>query len=300
MDHLHMIRVFVAVVEAESLAGAARELLLSPSAVTRAMAALEHRLGVRLLNRTTRHLRITQAGQKYYEDVKKVLALSADADSAVMGLNKEPQGKLTITAPVLFGRLFVMPVIVDFLDKYPKVEINAQFVDRIVNMLDEGVDLAVRIAELPDSTYMAIKVGCVRRVLCASPKYLAKYGRPEVPEDLIKHKVILARGVTPVNEIRFLKSEKSITVKVQPSLSVNDNTAAIHAAIAGLGITRLLNYQIADAIKAGTLEIILKEYEINAVPVHVLHRESRNSSNKIRIFVDLLSEYLKNTLISIE
>jgi len=294
-----MMSVYVAVVEAESLAGAARKLLISPSAVTRAVAALEERLGVKLLNRTTRYVRMTEAGVKYYEDASRILALADDAENVALGINSDPQGLLTVTAPVLFGHLFVMPAIAEYLRQYPKVEINAYFADRIVNMMDEGVDVAIRIAELPDSTYMAIKVGTVRRVLCASPDYLAKNGMPENLEALSNHKLILARGITPANQMRFLRNGQPVSVKVQPFLSVNDNSSALYSAIAGLGITRLLDYQISDAIHAQKLKIILSEFEVNPVPVHILHRESRNSSTKIRSFVDMITDQLRVALATV-
>lgn len=296
MDRLHLMSVYVAVVEAESLAGGARKLHMSPSAVTRAVAALEERLGVKLLNRTTRYVRMTLPGQKYYEDAKRVILLADEADDTVLGLNAEPRGLLTVTAPVLFGRQFVMPGIVDYMRSYPEVEINALFLDRIVNMLDEGVDVAVRIAELPDSSYMALRVGGVRRVLCASPDYLAAHGTPLAPEDLVRHRMLLARGITPGNEMRFMRDGKPFGVKLQPALSVNDNTSAIEGVLAGLGITRLLNYQIADAVGDGRLKIVLREFEMPPVPVHILHREGRHASMRIRGFVDLMSARLRTAL----
>ncbi|MFZ3081561.1 LysR family transcriptional regulator, partial [Rhodoferax ferrireducens] len=172
MGRLHLMSVYVAVVEAEGFAAGARKLHMSPPAVTRAVAALEERLGVKLLNRTTRYVRMTEAGQKYYEDAKRVIALADEADDAALGINAEPRGQLTVTASVLFGRLHVMPGIIEYLRRYPAVEVNALFVDRVVNMLEEGVDVAIRIAELPDSSYRALRVGSVRQVLCASPDYL--------------------------------------------------------------------------------------------------------------------------------
>lgn len=299
MDRFHLMSVFVAVVEAESLIGGARKLHMSPSAVTRAVAALEERLGVKLLTRTTRHVRMTQAGEKYYEDAKRVLVLADEADDAVLGLKAEARGLLTVTAPVLFGRLYVMPGIIQYLHVYPRVELNALFVDRIVNMWDEGVDVAIRIAELPDSSYMAIRVGSVRRVFCASPDYLAMYGIPQCPEDLSRHKLIMARGISPSNEMRFLREGKPLSIKVPPILSVNDNTSAITGAVAGLGITCLLNYQIAEPLMSGKLRIILSEFELAPVPVHILHREGRYSSAKIRSFVDMMAERLRPALASI-
>jgi DNA-binding transcriptional LysR family regulator len=296
MARLHLMSVYVAVVEAEGFAGGARKLQMSPPAVTRAVAALEERLGVKLLNRTTRYVRMTEAGQKYYEDAKRIIALADEADDAVLGINAEPRGQLTVTASVLFGRLFIMPGIVEYLRRYPTVEVNALFVDRVVNMLEEGVDVAIRIGNLPDSSYRALRVGTVRRVLCASPGYMDKHGIPQVPEDLPNHNIILARGLNPANEMRFVRDSQPLTVKLQPMLSVSDNDSAASAAIAGLGITRLLNYQIAEPLQTGKLQIILNDFESPPVPVHILHREGRHSSAKIRSFVDLLAERLRSEL----
>jgi DNA-binding transcriptional LysR family regulator len=296
MDRLHLMSVYVAVVDAEGFAGGARKLQMSPPAVTRAVAALEERLGVRLLNRTTRYVRVTEAGQKYYEDAKRIIALADEADDAALGINAEPRGQLTVTASVLFGRMYVMPGIVEYLCRYPAVEINALFVDRVVNMLEEGIDVAIRIGDLPDSSYRALRVGSVRRVLCASPNYLAKHGIPQVPEDLPNHNIILARGLNPANEMRFARDGQPLAVKLQPMLSVSDNDSAAGAAMAGLGITRLLNYQIAEPLRAGKLKIVLSEFESASVPVHILHREGRHSSAKIRSFVDMMAERLRAEL----
>ncbi len=296
MDRLHLMSVFVAVVEAEGFAGGARKLHMSPPAVTRAVAALEDRLRVKLLNRTTRYVRLTEAGQKYYEDAKRIIALADEADDAALGINTEPRGQLTVTASVLFGRLYIMPGIIEYLSRYPDVELNALFVDRVVNMLEEGVDVAIRIAELPDSSYRALRVGSVRRVLCASPDYLAQHGIPQSPNDLTQHRIILARGLNPNNELRFQHDSQVQTVKVQPMLSVSDNDSAASAAKAGLGITRLLNYQIAEALLNGQLKIVLSDYESPPVPVHILHREGRHSSAKIRSFVDLMAARLRAEL----
>lgn len=296
MDRLHLMSVYVAVVEAEGFSGGARKLHMSPPAVTRAVAALEERLGVKLLNRTTRYVRMTEAGHKYYEDAKRIIALADEADDAVLGIHAEPRGQLTITASVLFGRLYVMPGIIEYSRRYPAVEVNALFVDRVVNMLEEGVDVAIRIADLPDSSYRALRVGSVRRVLCASPDYLNRHGIPQTPEDLLQHRIILARGLNPNNEIRFVHDGLTKAVKLQPVLSVSDNDSAASAAIAGLGITRLLSYQIAEALQAGKLKIVLGEFESPPVPVHILHREGRHSSAKIRSFVDLMAERLRAEL----
>lgn len=296
MGRLHLMSVYVAVVDAEGFAGGARKLQMSPPAVTRAVAALEERLGVKLLNRTTRYVRMTEAGQKYYEDAKRIIVLADEADDAALGINAEPRGQLTVTASVLFGRLYVMSGVIEYLRRYPAVEVNALFVDRVVNMLEEGVDVAIRIGDLPDSSYRALRVGSVRRVLCASPDYLDAYGIPQTPEDLPQHRIILARGLNPNNEMRFQQGGQAQTVKLQPILSVSDNDSAASAAVAGLGITRLLSYQIAEPLQTGKLKIVLGEFESPPVPVHILHREGRHSSAKIRSFVDLMAERLRAEL----
>jgi DNA-binding transcriptional LysR family regulator len=286
--------VFIAVVETEGFSSAARKLHLSAPAVTRAIAELEIRLGVKLLNRTTRYVRVTEAGHKYYQDAKQIVTLADEAEDAVVGNNAEPRGHMTITASVLFGRLYVMDGVIEYLRRYPDVTVDAIFADRVVNMMEEGIDVAIRIGELPDSSYHAIKVGSVRRVLCASTAYLEQNGYPSTPHDLSKHKVILARGLNPTDEVRFYDKKKTIAVRVEPYLSVSDNDSAARAAIAGLGVTRLLSYQVAEPLKTGQLKILLSEYEAPPVPVHVVHREGRYSSARIRSFVDLISEHLRN------
>ena len=289
MGRLHLMSVYVAVVEAEGFAAGARKLHMSPPAVTRAVAALEERLGVKLLNRTTRYVRMTEAGQKYYEDAKRVIALADEADDAALG----------VTASVLFGRLHVMPGIIEYLRRYPAMEVNALFVDRVVNMLEEGVDVAIRIAELPDSSYRALRVGSVRQVLCASPDYLDTHSIPQTPDDLLKHQIILARGLNPDNEIRFLRDGLPQIIKLQPILSVSDNDSAASAAMAGLGITRLLSYQIAEPLQTGRLKIVLSEFESPPVPIHIVHREGRLSSAKVRSFVDLVAERLRTATLQV-
>jgi DNA-binding transcriptional LysR family regulator len=293
MDRLHLMTVFITVVETQGFASAARKLRLSAPAVTRAIAELEIRLGVKLLNRTTRHVRVTDAGQKYYQDAKQIVMLADEAEEAVIGKNAEPKGHITVTASVLFGRLYVMEGIVNYMQGYPEMTVDALFVDRVVNMMEEGIDVAIRIGELPDSSYRAIKVGSVRRVLCASSKYLEQYGYPKQPQDLLNHKVILARGLNPTNEIKFFQGNKSTTVRVNPYLAVSDNDSASQAAIAGLGITRLLSYQVAEPLKNGQLKILLSEHEAPPVPVHIVHREGRYSSARIRSFVDLMTAHLR-------
>lgn len=294
MDRLHLMSVYIAVAEAEGFAGAARKLGMSPPAVTRAIASLEDYLGVKLLNRTTRYVRVTEAGQKYLEDAKRVIAAADEADDAVLGINSEPRGHIAVTASVLFGRLFVMPGIVDFMKLYKEMEVSALFVDRVVNMLEEGIDVAIRIGDLPDSSYRALNVGSVRQVLCASPDYLAEFGAPKTPDDLHSHQIILARGLTHIAEFNFLHKNVPLTVKLKPKLMVSDNASAIIAAGNGLGITRLLSYQVAKELAAGSLKVILNDFEPKPLPIHIVHREGRHSAVKIRAFVDLIVEKLRS------
>jgi DNA-binding transcriptional LysR family regulator len=238
-------------------------------------------------------VRVTEPGQRYLEDAKRIISAADEADESVVGLNGEPRGHIVVTASVLFGRLYVMSGIVDYMKRYAGMEVSALFVDRVVNMLEEGVDVAIRIGELPDSSYRAIRVGSVRRVMCASPKYLEQYGMPQSPEELTQHQIILARGLNPSPEFKFVKNDAPLSVKVKPRLMVSDNDSAIEAAVGGLGITRLLSYQIAPQLIDGSLKIILSEFETKAVPVHIVHNEGRYTSAKIRTFVDLMAERLR-------
>lgn len=286
-------QIYVAVAECEGFAAAARRLGISPPVVTRAVADLEARLGVRLLNRTTRYVRATDAGQRYLDDARRVIAAADEADEAAIGVNGEPRGHLTVTAPVLFGRIYVMPAIVDYLQRYPAAEVSALFVDRVVNLLEEGVDVALRIGELGDSSFNALRVGRVRRVLCASPDYLARQGVPENPDALTGHSIIVATSLGANVEWRFMQDKTPWVVRIKPRLSVSSNDSAIEAAVRGLGIARLMSYQVAPEIDSGKLKILLSEYETAPVPIHIVHREGRYTSTKIRSFIDLMAEQLR-------
>ena len=296
MDRLHLMTVFVAVAEEEGFAAGARRLHMSPPAVTRAVAALEERLGVKLLNRTTRYVRTTDAGQRYLEDARRVLAEADAADEAAAGVNAEPRGHLAVTAPVLFGRMFVMPGIVEYLERYPGTEVSAVFLDRIVNLLEEGLDVGVRIGELPDSSMRALRVGSVRLVLCASPEYLQRHGLPEAPQDLLDHAMIASSAGGNVIDWRFETADGTRIVRIRPRLTVTTNDAALEAASRSFGITRLLSYQIAPQLASGELTVVLKEYEPAPWPVHIVHREGRYASAKVRAFIDLMAERLRAEL----
>lgn len=294
MDRFHLMNVFVAVAEEQGFATAARRLQMSPPAVTRAIAMLENRLGVKLLNRTTRYVRITEAGQGYLEDARRILAEADAADEAVSGINAEPRGHLAITAPVLFGRMFVMPGIVEYLKNFPGTQISAVFLDRVVNLVEEGLDVGVRIGELPDSTMRAIRIGSVRQVVCASPAYLQVHGSPQRPEDLLIHSLITSTAGSMNFEWKFESSQGSQALRLQPRLTVTNNDAAIEAASLGLGITRLLSYQIAPQVASGSLEILLENYQPPPMPIHIVHREGRLATVKVRTFIDFIASRLRS------
>ena len=294
MDRLHLMNVFVAVAEEQGFAAGARRLKMSPPAVTRAITALEEHVKVKLLNRTTRHVRATEAGQRYLEDARRILADADAADEAAAGINAEPRGHLAVTAPVLFGRMFVMPGIVKYLEQYPDTEVDAQFMDRNVNLLEEGVDVGIRIGELPDSGMRALRVGSIRLVLCASPNYLQQHGLPQQPDELLEHTIIASSAGNNAVGWRFNTEGREKTLRIQPRLTVTTNDAAIEAAVRGFGITRLLSYQVAPQLASGDIKIILSDYESAPRPIHIVHREGRYTSTRVRAFIDLMAEQLRS------
>lgn len=294
MDQIHLMRVFVTVGDEGSFAAASRKLDISPAAATRAVVALEEMLGVKLLLRTTRNVRFTDAGRQYYDDSRHILASIADANEAVSGVNSEPRGTLTITAPVLLGRMHVMPCVMDYMQRYPHVKVVAHFIDRVINLVEEGMDLAIRVGNLPNSSLKAIKVGQIRRVLCASPAYLGKHGFPKHPQDLLQHSIISSSALCPHIEWRFGPAERPVLVRMNPRLVVSTNDAALVAAVGGMGITRLLSYQVKREVESGALRVLLEDFEEDPWPVHIIHREDKLGSTKVRAFIDCASECLRN------
>jgi len=293
MDRLHLIEVFVAVADAGGLAAAARKLGLSAPAVTRAVNELESRLGVRLLTRTTRVVRVTEAGARYAEDGRRILGALAEADASATGIHGAPRGRLTVTAPVMFGTRYVTPIVTDYLQRHPLASAACWFVDRVVNLIEEGVDVAVRIGALPDSSLQAVRVGQVRLVVCASPAYLKVHGTPQQPGELVGHTIVSASGVTPTSEWRLQVGGARQAVRLQPRLTVTSNEAARAAALAGFGLTQLLSYQVADQLRDGTLVEVLEEHQPPPSPLHVVHREGRHATQKVRAFLDLAIESMR-------
>lgn len=297
MDQVYLMKVFVSVGELESFAAASRRLDISPAAVTRAVATLEHLLGARLLHRTSRNVRLTEAGARYLDDCRTILASIVEANQAAAGASLQPRGDLSVTAPTLFGKSFVLPSILRFLHTYPDVNVSAFFHDRVVNLAEEDIDIAVRIGQLRDSGLKALHVGTVRKMVCASPQYLSKHGVPRHPQDLVQHAVIAANGVSPWVDFRLgYTSNAPAMLRIKPRLTVTNNDTAIVAAIAGIGIAQLHSYQATDEIASGQLQVLLEVFEEEPKPVHILHRENKYASAKLRAFVDMLALDLRERL----
>ena len=293
MDHLRTLSVFAAVAEESGFAAAARRMNMSPPSVTRAISELEARLGARLLHRTTRTVSLTVTGRHYYDDVKRILSDIEDADRHASGLHASPSGEVSVTASVLFGRMIVAPALFKLLDRFPQIAVSTLFVDRVVHMVDEGLDVAVRIAELPDSSLSAVRVGSVRRVLCASPEYLNKHGRPDRTEDLRDHEIISFASSAPKARWDLQSGDENLRIKLPSRLTTNTADVALAAARSGRGITRVLSYMIAEDVAAGRLEEVLPESSPAAVPVHVVHRESGHVSARVRVVLDHLVSSLR-------
>lgn len=297
MDRLESMRVFVAVAEQSGFAAAARRLGLSGPAVTRAVAALEARLGSQLLQRTTRAVRLTESGTRFLADAKRILAEIDDAEASAAGAHRDPRGQLGITAPVMFGRMHVAPLLLDFLDTHPAVGARLLLLDRVVDLLEEGLDVAVRIAHLGDSSLSAVRVGEVRRVICAAPAFLARHGMPQRPADLADCPAIGFTAQSPGAEWVFGgDGDKGKGERVAPltRLVVNQADVAIAAAVAGKGLTRVLSYQAAPEIADGRLAIVLAQYEAPPIPVHLVHLAGRRADAKLRAFIDFAAARLRD------
>ena len=290
MDRLDAMQAFVTVAELRGFAPAARKLKLSPSGVTRLIAALEERLGARLLQRTTRSVTLTDAGTRYLERAKRILADVEEAEHAAESERTRPSGRLVVSAPVGFGRLHVSPVMTAYLNRYSEVSGALRLEDRMVNLVDDGVDLAVRIGELADSSLVARQVGTMRRIVVASPAYLKAHGEPKRPEAITSHQTIQFGATAGNADWRFLEDGREVRLSISPRLVTNSADAAIQYAVADGGLTRVLAYQARDAIKRGALKIVLQKFELPAFPIHIVYPTSRLLSAKVRAFIDLVVE----------
>jgi DNA-binding transcriptional LysR family regulator len=287
MDRIDAMQAFVAVADLQGFAPAARKLGLSPSGVTRSIAALEERLGARLLQRTTRKVALTDVGMRYLERARRILADIEEAESSAEGERTRPSGRLVVSAPIGFGRLHVSPVMSKYLARYAEVSGELRLSDRVINLVEDGVDLAVRIGHLPDSTLVARHVGEMRRMVVASNAYLKRRGEPKTPEAITSHDTIQF-GAAP--DWRFVDDGREIRLAPTPRLSTNSFDAAIQYAEQGGGLTRVMAYQAEQSLKRGRLKIVLAKFEQPALPIHIVYPTSRLLSAKVRAFIDLVTE----------
>ena len=290
MDRIDAMQAFVTVADLQGFAPAARKLGLSPSGVTRLIAALEDRLGARLLQRTTRSVTLTDVGARYLERARRILADVEEAESSAEGERTSPGGRLVVSAPNGFGRLHVSPVVSAYLERYPEVSADLRLSDRMINLVEDGVDLAVRIGHLPDSTLVARHVGEMRRIVVASRDYLKARGEPKTPAAIASHDTIQFGAMTAGPDWRFVEDGREVRVACTPRFSSNSADAAIHYAEQGGGLTRVMFYQAAESLKAERLQIVLAPFEQPAMPIHVVYPTSRLLSAKVRTFIDLVTE----------
>ena len=296
MDRQHALEIFVAVADTGSFAGAARQLRISPPAVTRAVAFLEDRISVSLFNRTTRTVTITEPGRLYLQTVRRALQDMDEAEKAAAGETAIARGHLTITAPVTFGRLHLAPVLAAFLREHRQVTATLLLLDRVTHLIEEGIDIAARIASLPDSATIVRRVGEVRRVLVASPDYLARAGTPTHPDDLKQHDMVAFTGLLPNREWRFASDTRSISVAIDPRLTIDDAAAAIDLAESGDGITLALSYMVASRLRQGTLRRVLESFEPPPVPVQLCYPDARIVPTRLRAFIDFAAPRLHQRL----
>jgi DNA-binding transcriptional LysR family regulator len=290
MDRFAAISAFIAVADRQGFAPAARHLGLVPSAVTRHVAALEAHLGVRLLARTTRSVTLTEAGAHYLERARRIMAELAEAEEFAQSERLTPVGRLVVSAPAVFGRLHVAPLMAEFLHRHAAVQGQLLLSDRWVNMVEEGVDCAIRIGHLPDSGLVARRLGETRRIIVAAPGYLAAHGTPQDPRDVTAHRVIRFSAFEGAEEWRLIRRGVEERVRIAPSLVTNSADAALCAAERGGGLTMVLAYQAREAIAAGRLTRILREFEPPPMPIQLAWPAARLIPAKLRAFIEVAVE----------
>lgn len=294
MDRIDTWAAFMAVAEARSFVTAARQLHRSPAAITRAIGALERRLGTRLLTRTTRAVGLTDAGRRFLDPSAQMLRRFMALEEQVADNELHPQGLLKVTASVMFGRLHVLPIVSDFLDRHPAVDVQLVLSDAVLSLVDEGIDVGIRIARLADSTLKAVRVGSVRRVVYASPGYLATHGEPRTPADLVRHRCIAFTGLTPVTDRwTFGRGGTKRAARFAPRLIVNTADAAIDAAVAGGGLTCVLSYMADHLVAANLLRPVLQSFEPPPIPIHIVHPTGSHLPHKTRLFLDAMTGALR-------
>lgn len=294
MDRLEAMSVFIATVETGSLSAAGRRLGMPLATVSRKLSDLEAHMRTRLLHRSTRKLTLTEAGAEYVAACKRILEDVEESERAASGEYSAPKGDLVVTAPVLFGRLHVLPATIAFLQAYPEVNVRLVFGDRVLNLRDDHIDLALRIGILPDSNLVATRVGAIRQVVCGSPAYFAQRGVPRHPDDLVGHDGICFDGLA--DTWTFNTGDGEVSARVNARLIVNTADAAIDAAIAGTGITRALSYQVASAQRSGMLKSVLEDYEPAAWPVSLVYAMRGRLPLKLRAFIDFVAPRIRDRL----
>lgn len=296
-DRLDAMTILVAVVEAGSFSAAARKLDIPLATVSRKVVELEAHLKTRLLLRSTRRLSMTEAGEAYVAACRRILEEVSEAERAVSGEYTAPKGDLVITAPIVFGRLHVLPVVTEFLKTYPDIDVRLMLSDRMAHLLEDHIDVAVRIGKLPDSDLVAIQVGEICPVVCASPKYFAERGTPMSPADLAGHDFVTFDVLTSAQTWSFTNGKSELSVPIHSRLIVNTAEAAIDASIAGVGITRVLSYQVAGARRTGALSIVLEAFQPSPWPVNLVHAGQGRLPLKLRAFLDFAAQRLREKLL---
>lgn len=296
MDRIEAMKVFVAALDAGSLSGAGRRLGRSPAAVSRAIAFLEHQVGTELLHRTTRALKLSEAGERYAFACRRILVDLEEADLSAAGERAAPRGTLTISAPPISGEQLLQPIVDAYLDAYPAVSVNLVLLDRPVNLVEEGIDIALRVGDLPDSSLVALRVGGdVKRVVVAAPRYLAEHPRIVEPFDLSKHRIVTTTHFGHDTWVfpPLPGSAVPRAVHFKPRLVVNSVRAALASAVEGHGVTRLYTYHVAERVRDGALKILLRDAETAAMPVHLVVPQGRLAVPKVRAFVDFAAPRLR-------
>jgi DNA-binding transcriptional LysR family regulator len=297
MDRLEAMSILLAVVDAGSLSAAARRRGIPLATVSRKVSELETHLRTRLLNRSSRRITLTEAGRSYVAACKRILEDVEEAERSASGEYSAPKGDLTITAPIVFGRLHVLPIVLEFLAAYREINVRFMLADRVANLVEDHVDLAVRIGKLPDSSLVATRVGSIRRVVCGSPAYFGERGMPTSPGDLGTHDCITFEGLMSPRAWSFARGKSDVSVAIHSRLSVNTAEAAIDAAIAGVGVTCVLSYQIADAARIGRLVVALQEFEPAPWPLSLVYAGQGRLPLKLRAFLDFAAPRLKARLL---
>lgn len=295
MGKYHEMNVFAAVAEEGGFSAAARHLRMSAPAVSRAIASMEERLGKQMLIRTTRSVKLNETGQAYLDQVQRILANLETADETALNINSSPCGEVSVTSPTLFGRRFIVPCVINYLNQYPDTQANCMFLDQPPNLLEEDIDVGIRFGELADSSMRATRVGRYSDVVCGSPAYLEEHGEPKTPAELDDHALVCFSGAYGPNHWKFNQGGAISSVRVEPRAILTTVDSAVAVAKLGLGLVQLPSYRVADDLANGSLQVVLGKYELPPHPIHIVYNGSKSQSATIRVFIDLLAEQLRTT-----